>query len=75
MSDTVFERENDGRRISVGRFWRDNTDWIQFSTNGEYAQISYIDFEIMVSAVRKNVRETRDAWWHTINKEAKSEVK
>ena len=66
MSDLLFERNNDGKRLSVGRFWKKGEDWIQFTTNSEYAQISYKDFKLLVQAVEENVKETKDAWWHKL---------
>ncbi len=63
MSDTIYEQDG----LSVTRYWGGKKgDCIQITvlTPEGYSTMTLAEFKKMVRAVNKNVRETKDAFWH-----------
>lgn len=67
MSDTVYEKDG----IAFTRFWAHDHDNVQITLSGEnrdrgYAQMTKKEFHSAVVAIEKNIKNTKNAWWHTL---------
>ena len=77
MADTVYESPT----ISFTRFWRDGEDWVQITIIPvemdfhAYQVLSFKEFEKAYLALKANVEETKEAWWHELSKAKQAEVK
>ena len=62
MSDTLWEKDG----WCVNRFWggKQRGDCIQITSPTEYIQITLAEWKEIAKNVTKNMRETKDAWWH-----------
>lgn len=73
MSDTVYEKDG----LSATRYWGgEEGDCVQITLSGQprsegYATLTLHEFRQMYQAIEKNVGDTKDAWWHGFDKEAK----
>ncbi len=68
MSDTVYEKDG----LYVTRYWgggKGDCVQITFDTGG-YRTMTLAEFNKIGKAVNKNVRETKDAWWHNVGNNA-----
>mgnify|MGYP001570765743 CR=1 FL=1 len=64
MADTIYETNHDGTHVSFTRFWRDAEDWVQITMGATYGVMPVAEFLRAVEAIKQNVADTKDAWWH-----------
>lgn len=65
MSDTVYEKGG----LSATRYWGgEKGDCVQITIRNPegYATMTLAEFKKMARALYKNVRDTKDAWWHRL---------
>lgn len=68
MSDTVYAKDG----LYVTRYWGGkNGDCVQITVRNPegYTTMTLAEFRRMVRSLEKNVKETKDAWWHHISKQ------
>ena len=69
LGDTVYQTAHDEKHVSFTRFWRDTEDWVQITITGTnihsvYGVMPVAEFLRATEAIKQNVEETKDAWWH-----------